>query len=186
MALVGSQWHYFTDPSFRPAHGSQPGAQAGRHALEGQEKGRVETLLAILRLHTAADGSRWQFSAKGAQPSRLARCNRQRILQVDAYDTKLTLHCLLVGHGVVSSATSRSGARWQDFIAPPLGPARFSTRCPRRLARPRRAWERGDVRDLKIGPVIHPTSTRQWLKASPRRHGLDILGTAQRRPETTH
>ncbi len=36
LALVGSQWHYSTDSPFRPAHGSQPGAQAGRHALEGQ------------------------------------------------------------------------------------------------------------------------------------------------------
>ena len=35
MALVGSQWPYFTDPPFRPAHGSQPGPQAGRHVLEG-------------------------------------------------------------------------------------------------------------------------------------------------------
>jgi hypothetical protein len=43
MALVGSQWQYFTDPPFRPAHGSQPGAQAGRHALEGQ--GHFLTLL---------------------------------------------------------------------------------------------------------------------------------------------
>ena len=43
LALVGTQWHYSTDPPFRPAHGSQPGAQAGRHALEGQ--GHFLTLL---------------------------------------------------------------------------------------------------------------------------------------------
>ena len=35
---------------------------------------------------------------------------------------------------------------------------------------------------MKIGPVIHPTSTRQRSKASPGRHRLVILGTGQRRP----
>jgi hypothetical protein len=34
MAVVGSQWQYFTDPPIRPAHGSQPGPQTGRHTLE--------------------------------------------------------------------------------------------------------------------------------------------------------
>jgi hypothetical protein len=59
--------------------------------------------------------------------------------------------------------------------------ARSSARGPRWLARLRRAWERGNVRDLKIGPVIHPTSTRRWLNASPGRHSVVILGSGQRR-----
>ena len=37
MAPMGTRWQDFTAPPYCPAHGSQPGAQAGRHALEGRE-----------------------------------------------------------------------------------------------------------------------------------------------------
>ncbi len=90
---------------------------------------------------------------------------------------------LFVDQGVVSPATSRSGARSQRFHrASVWRRSRFSARGPRLPARPRGAWERGNVRDLKIGPVIHPTSTQQRPKASPGRHSLVILGTGRRRP----
>jgi hypothetical protein len=36
VAQDGAQWHYSTASPFRPARGSQPEAQAGRHALNGQ------------------------------------------------------------------------------------------------------------------------------------------------------
>jgi hypothetical protein len=37
LALKGTRWHDFHRASVCPAHGSQPGAQAGRHALEGRK-----------------------------------------------------------------------------------------------------------------------------------------------------
>ena len=41
-----TRWQDATAPPFGPAHGSQPGAQAGRHALEGQkEVGRTGSTL---------------------------------------------------------------------------------------------------------------------------------------------
>ena len=46
-----------TEAPHGPAHGSQPGAQAGRHALEGQEIKRDTTVVAVLR---RSIGSRWQ------------------------------------------------------------------------------------------------------------------------------
>jgi hypothetical protein len=36
MSPLGTRWQDATAPPFGPARGSQPGAQAGRHALKGQ------------------------------------------------------------------------------------------------------------------------------------------------------
>ena len=65
MALSGTFWQLFTGSSSRPAHGSQPGAQAGRHALEGQEDlgnlnhGAFWHFLALLR-NPPSQNAKWK------------------------------------------------------------------------------------------------------------------------------
>jgi hypothetical protein len=81
MRQTGTRWQLGTEAPHGPAHGSQPGAQAGRHALEGQRTNEmVLTGVTDLRLQ---NGSRWQQVAvfgKVSAPSRRERRVRQRIL----------------------------------------------------------------------------------------------------------
>ena len=57
MAQLGTRWQDSTAPPFGPARGSQPGAQAGRHALEGQEMWVLTLSLSVNRPQRSAQKS---------------------------------------------------------------------------------------------------------------------------------